>query len=301
MTTKIDAPTLQARLREHSDTPLIDVLPEEYFAAQHLPGARRACVYEVDFLEQIQRLGISHDDEVVLYGAGDGSLDSAVAAEKLEGAGFTRLVVFSGGRAEWKSAGGIFEGTASSAPVAATPEDRTYLIDPATSTVEWIGRNLGSTHRGLVNVARGELSLRNGQLSTGRIDLDMRSISNSNLDDPTLRKVLEAHLKSDDFFDVERFPTATLALQSASPIPGATPGAPNFTLTANLTIKGITHSIEFPAIIAIGSDAVITSIAQLEIDRTRWNVIYGSGRFFKMLGKHLVNDAITLLVKIVAR
>ena len=301
MATRIDATALQARLSENGGVTLVDVLPEEYFAAQHLPGARRACVYEVDFLEQINQLGVSPSDELILYGAGDGSLDSAVAAEKLEGAGFTNVIVFNGGRAEWKNVGGALEGDPMLAPAVVQPENRPYLIDSDKSTVEWVGRSLTSTHRGLVSIAKGELTLHNGQLASGHIELDMRSISNTDIEDASMREVLNAHLKSDDFFDVEHFPTATLTLHSASPLAGATPGSPNFDLAADLTIKGITHPIEFPAIIAVGSDKTLTAVAQVEIDRTRWNVLYGSGRFFKMLGKHLVNDAIDLLVKIVAR
>ena len=74
------------------------------------------------------------------------------------------------------------------------------------------------------------------------------------------------------------------------------PGSPNFRFVADLTVKGATRSIEFPGIVAEVEDGTITAIAQMEIDRTRWNVLYGSGRFYRMLGKHLVSDSITLLL-----
>ncbi len=301
MVTKIDAAELQRRLRADRRLALLDVLPEEYFNAQHLPGARRACVYEVTFLDQIKNLGLQPDDPVVLYGAGRGSLDSAVAAQKLERAGFTRLFDFRGGRAAWAEAGGAFEG--SGAPVVAEPgsDPRTYSILAEKSTLEWIGRNLNTTHRGTLRLSGGQLTLRAGLLQSGSILLDLRSIENANLADPALRRLLEAHLKSDDFFDVEKYPSAQLLVRSASPLPDATPGRPNQVVTADLTIKDVTHPIEFPAIMSLGLDGTLTALAQLEIDRTRWNVLYGSGRFFQMLGQNLVNDAITLLAKIVAR
>ena len=128
----------------------------------------------------------------------------------------------------------------------------------------------------------------------------MRSIRNSDLEDPAMRQMLEAHLKSDDFFDVERYPTAELKILSAKRIPDATPGAPNYEMTAQLTVKDVSRSIAYPAVVSLAADGALTTVAQIEIDRTEWNVLYGSGRFFQMLGKHLVNDAITLLVKIVA-
>ena len=300
VTTKIDSATLQRWLSEKSRLSLVDVLPEEYFAAQHLPGARRACVYEVDFLDQIERLDIRRDDPVVLYGAGDGSLDSAVAAEKLAHAGFRQLFDYSGGRADWQKIDGPFEGHGR-APAPREPEDRSYTVDAAQSSLEWIGRSLTSTHRGAIRIAQGNLQLRRSKLTGGRIELDMQSITDADIGDLALRHLLERHLKSDDFFDVARFPVAAVVLHTATKHTDATPGVPNYRLAAELTIKGVTRSVEFPAIVSVGDDAVISAVAQLEIDRTEWNVLYGSGRFFKMLGKHLVNDAITLLVKIVAR
>ena len=99
MTAILEASELQSWMREQRRFTLLDVLPDEYFQAQRLPGARRASVYEVTFLNQVEALGISPNEPVVLYGAGNGSLDSAVAAEKLERAGFRRIYDFRGGRA----------------------------------------------------------------------------------------------------------------------------------------------------------------------------------------------------------
>jgi len=301
MITKLDATELQRRLREDRALALIDVLPEEFFNAQHLPGARRASVYEVTFLDQIKNLGLQPGGTLVLYGAGRGSLDSAVAAQKLQRAGFTRLFDFSGGRAAWAEAGGSFEGTGAPVAVQTGPDSRTYSVAAEKSAIEWVGRNLNSTHHGTLRVSRGHLSVRGGILQSGSIVLDLRSLENTNLADTALRRVLEAHLKSDDFFDVERFPSAQLLLHSAAPIPDATPGTPNQSVSADLTIKDVTHRIQFPAIVSLSMDGSLTALAQIEIDRTRWNVLYGSGRFFQMLGKHQVNDAITLFVKIVAQ
>jgi len=301
MITRIDAAELRSRLDKGEPLSVIDVLPEEYFVEQHLPGARRAGVYEVTFLDQIKQLGLRANDPVVLYGAGQGSLDSRVAAEKLQRAGFTQVFNFEGGREAWLEAGGKLEGKGVQAMARPSQQPHTYRVAVEDSCVEWIGRNLNSTHRGTLRVAQGDLTLKAGLVQGGRIVFAMGTIENANLSDPNLRQVLEHHLKSDDFFDVERFPTAELRIRSAESIPDATPGSPNQIISADLTIKDATHLIEFPAIVAVGVDGIVTTIAQLEIDRTRWNVFYGSGSVFRMLGKHLVNDHITVLVKVVAR
>ena len=300
MITTIDVSELQRWLREHRRVALLDVLPEEYFNARRLPGAKRACVYEVDFLDQVRNLGVATNEPIVLYGAGGGSIDSAFAADKLERAGFSELFVFRGGRAAWAESGGRFDGAGSPPPVPQAPDDRTYAVNRAESSIEWIGRNLNSTHRGTIAIADGTLEFRNRRLDSGRISIDMRSIKNTDIDDTDLRRLLESHLESDDFFDVERFPTAELAIHSATPLAGATPGAPNQQIAGELTVKDATHPIEFPAVVSLRDDRALVAVAQIEIDRTRWNVLYGSGRFFQMLGKHLVNDAVILLVKIVA-
>ena len=300
MTTILDASELRSWMREERRFTLIDVLPEEYFNAQRLPGARRACVYEVNFLDQIKALGLGSDEPLVLYGAGHGSLDSAVAAEKLERAGFRQIYDLRDGRAAWAQAGGPFEGDGALPSAPRAPEDRTYSVDPDKSTLEWIGRNLNSTQRGTLRIGRGDLVIAGGELADGYVVLDMRSIQNTDIAEPEMRQLLEAHLKSDDFFDVERYPTAGLKMVSAKPLPNATPGAPNYEVMAELTVKDSSRPITFPAIVSLGADGALTAVAQIEMDRTQWNVLYGSGRFFKMLGKHLVNDAITLLVKIIA-
>jgi rhodanese-related sulfurtransferase len=300
MISELDVSELQSWLSDGRRFALVDVLPEEYFEPRHLPGAKRACVYEVDFLEQIRNLGLATDDVIVLYGAGRGSLDSAVAAEKLARAGFTRVHAFTGGRAAWAEAGGKFEGGGREPQASTAPGDGVRTVNSELSTIEWIGRNMNSTHRGTVRVARGSITVRDGGLSGGAISIDMNSITNTDIEDAVLRQLIEAHLKSDDFFDVERFPTAELVIESAVPVAGATPGSTNYNVAGRLTVKDANHGIEFPAIISAGSDGVLTAVAQIEIDRTRWNVLYGSGRLFRMLGKHLVNDMITLLVKIVA-
>src|SRR4051794_30538677 len=111
MAAEISTDELRAWKREGRPHVLVDVLPEEAFAERHLPGARRACVYEVDFLDQIRRFAIADGETIVLYGAAPDSHEATAAAEKLERAGVTAVKVLRGGMAGWENSGEPLEGT----------------------------------------------------------------------------------------------------------------------------------------------------------------------------------------------
>ena len=301
MAREITAQKLKRWMDEGHDFVLIDILPEEYFDEAHLPGAKRAGIFEINFPVQIAQLKIHADRQIVVYGASDASHDTEMAVEKLSRLGFRNLLRFSGGRAAWREAHFPFEGKGAPEPVAyQEPPDRTFSVQPKKSALEWTGRNLNSIHRGFVKISAGEIITRHGTLHSARFTIAMDTISNTDLPSGPLRKMLEAHLKSDDFFDVENFPTAELKIMRAEPILDAKPGSPNFLCHASLTMKGVRNPLEFQAIVAATENETLTALARIEIDRTRWKVIYGSGRFFEMLGKHLVNDTISLLVRVVA-
>jgi polyisoprenoid-binding protein YceI len=113
--------------------------------------------------------------------------------------------------------------------------------------------------------------------------------------------ILIKHLQSDDFFDVERFPEALFATNAARRIEGASPGQPNLEIIGDLTLKGTSAPLTFRAAAGITPDGRAAAQAVLSFDRTRWNILYGSGRFFRNLGMHLVNDFIDLEIKIVTQ
>ena len=100
---------------------------------------------------------------------------------------------------------------------------------------------------------------------------------------------------------MERCPAATFTLRSAAEIVGATPGTPNTEITGTITIKETTRSISFPAVIAAQDDGSIKAQAAFNLDRTLWNVCYGSGKLYERLGMHLVNDLISVELFIVAQ
>jgi polyisoprenoid-binding protein YceI len=129
--------------------------------------------------------------------------------------------------------------------------------------------------------------------------LDMESIANTDLADPTWNRMLVAHLKSDDFFDTARFPVATFHLRHVTVNPHAKPGNINSDIDGTLTLKGLTEDIGFPAVIEVLPGGALNAEAHFDIDRTRWNVNYGSGKFYEGLGKHLVHDNVSLSIHIV--
>jgi polyisoprenoid-binding protein YceI len=119
----------------------------------------------------------------------------------------------------------------------------------------------------------------------------MASITDIDLKDAEYNKKLLNHLKSDDFFNVEKFPTAVLKIKNAKSVEGFT--GPTYEITADLTIKGKTNEVKFPAMIQT-KDGKTTATANITIDRTKWDIKYGSGKFFTGLGDKVINDEFKL-------
>lgn len=173
----------------------------------------------------------------------------------------------------------------------ATEESVSYSVDSEQSTVQWFGEKItGKNHKGTVEVQDGELAVENGMISSGKFTINMGSIKEieSKMDEAMQTKLV-GHLMHSDFFNVDTFPTAELAIASAT----ATD------ITANLTIKGITKSITFPYTMSTEGDK-LTANAEFTINRADWNVQYASGSFFENLGDDLIKDDIKYTVTLVA-
>jgi rhodanese-related sulfurtransferase len=273
---------------------VIDVMTPEDYAACHVAGARNACIYEMVFLDRIAEAVPDRDTELIVYDATGTTRTAELARERLLQAGYARVSILSGGLASWRDAGMPVEKIEETALSEVATEDGTYRIDTENSRLEWIGRNLNNRHFGRINILKGELNIVAGRPAAGNIVLDMHTIGNFDLQDPAYHDMLISHLKSDDFFAVERFPTASLTLTGWEAQSGASPEAPNGIATGDLTIRNVTRSICFPAIVAPQMDGGLKIHAAFDIDRTLWNVCYGSARLFERLGMHLVHDLISL-------
>ena len=279
---------------------LIDVRLEEDYLAAHLPQAKNNCVYEVSFSERMNDLA-SNKDVVCVYGADSDSHEARMAAEKLSRAGYPEVLELRAGLDGWKSAGLEVKSERAAKSDKPAPLDGWREIDLEESKVEWLGRNLLNKHYGQIAIKTGKLRFVRGALESGDFTLDMRAVLCHDLTGDPLHDVLIAHLQSDDFFDVELYPEVKFAITSSEPIPTAAAGAPNLKVHGELTLKNVARPLEFLATAGLTPEGKAAAQASLAIDRTLWEVLYGSGKYFRNLGGHLVNDMIELQLRIVTR
>jgi polyisoprenoid-binding protein YceI len=169
----------------------------------------------------------------------------------------------------------------------------TYKLDPANSRVKWIGKKFLGAHWGWVNFKSGSIAYDGKKIISGEFEVDMNTIRNEDLQDKEYNAKLVNHLKSDDFFSVAKFPTAKFVITHSTPLKAEKPGDPNFAITGKMTIKGITQTISFPAFVKVDGNK-ITAKATFDIDRTKFDVRYGSGSFFDNLGDNVIYDNFTL-------
>ncbi|MEJ5287240.1 MAG: YceI family protein [Bacteroidota bacterium] len=169
----------------------------------------------------------------------------------------------------------------------------TYNLDVAKSNIKWIGKKFLGAHWGWVNFKSGNISYDGTKITSGEFEVDMTSIRNEDLKDKDLNAKLVGHLKSDDFFSVAKFPTAKFVITHSTPLKASKAGEPNIAITGKMTIKGITQTISFPATIKADGNK-ITAKATLDLDRTKFDVRYGSGSFFDNLGDNVIYDNFTL-------
>ncbi|HEX4200102.1 MAG TPA: YceI family protein [Chthoniobacterales bacterium] len=277
-------------------SPLIDILSTESFAEEHLPGAVNICVYEVAFIDKIRAAFPNPNTPLTIYGLNDATHEAESAVEKLAAAGYRQVQVLPGGLEGWKAKGGKVEPGAR-IPL---PEGR-FEIDQAASVVEWMGRNLFNHHLGTVRLGSGSVLIKNGQLAGGRLSIDMTTLQCTDIPDPVLNAHLIAHLKSDDFFSVDKYPRADLALTDIIFQAGVSPDKPNYQVAGDFTLRGVTNRIDFPVLLARKPDGSFTAQGVLDIDRTLWEANYGSAKLFGRLGQHLVNDEVHLHLKVVTK
>lgn len=281
---------------QHPGMLLLDVRLVEDYEGGHLPGALNQCVFEVAFLQELPGKGAVKTQVICVYGASAASHESRMAAGKLERAGFDRVYDFRGGLEAWKSDGNPVIGSAVSDSAPCIKDGR-YALDLQESKVVWVGRNLINKHWGHVAIASGHVEFRDGKVLSGEAVLDMRRMTCADLQGNALHDVLIRHLESDDFFDVGRYPEALFRFASGE-VCAETPGCRNLKLHGSLTLHGITKPLTIECAAGFTPDGRAALQATFQIDRTGWNVLYGSGKFFHRLAGHLVNDQIELQLRV---
>jgi polyisoprenoid-binding protein YceI len=175
-------------------------------------------------------------------------------------------------------------------------------LDINESEVYWKGSKISYFHDGIVNLKWGYLAIDHGKVAGGEFVIDMNTITCTDIEKDKKRKNFEDHLKNEDFFNVEKFPTAKLVITKAQKKTNN-----KYEITADLTIKEQTHSIEFDADIFIKPNKnTVTGIsyeasAEIIIDRTKWGVVYKSGSYFKdLVANKAINDEIEFKIKLVS-
>lgn len=166
-------------------------------------------------------------------------------------------------------------------------------VDTNSSQISWIGEKVTGQHNGTVNIKSGALDVENGIIKGGEFDIDMTTIDVLDLKGDAKGKLM-GHLKSDDFFSVEKYPTAKFKITSVNE--STETDATHF-IAGDLTIKGITNKITFPATVTVNGEKV-NAKATFALDRTKWNVRYGSGSFFDGLGDKMIYDDFKLSVNL---
>lgn len=167
-----------------------------------------------------------------------------------------------------------------------------YTVDAKKSEIKWDGRKVtGSGHYGTVGVQEGTLEVADNKIKSARIVVDMNTIVNTDGENGGETPRLVGHLKSDDFFGVEKHPKAEFVMTGSGEFENN-----EAKVYGRLTIKGITQPVNF---VAKRNGSVMT--AALVVDRSLFDVRFGSGKFFDGLGDNMIKDEFTLDIKLVLK
>lgn len=160
-------------------------------------------------------------------------------------------------------------------------------IDAAKSTISWVGKKVTGQHNGTVNFKDGVLVFKSNKVVGGKFTVDMTSLTATDLTGEYQEK-LNGHLKADDFFGTDKFTTATLVFKKI-----AVKSKDLYTVTADLVIKGKSSPVTFD--LAVKGN---TASTKFNVDRTKYDIKYGSGSFFSNLGDKTISDEFELAIEL---
>lgn len=162
--------------------------------------------------------------------------------------------------------------------------------DTEKTKLVWLGEKVTGQHTGSINLQSGSINYQDNKIISGEIVINMASLKDSEAN-----ARLEGHLKSEDFFGVEKFPTAKLLITGSTSFEKGTA-----VVSGTLTIKDVTNPIEFKATTQKKDDGT-WFFANISIDRTKFNIRYGSGSFFDNLGDKVIYDEFKLKVSLLVK
>jgi polyisoprenoid-binding protein YceI len=187
--------------------------------------------------------------------------------------------------------------TSESNEVTTTKDGNQYTVDTLNSKVEWKGykvfKSESTSHFGTIKFESGDVTIKDGKLESGKFVADMGSLTSVDLkDDADQLGKLNGHLKSGDFFEVEKFPTASFAITKVTP---ATVGDYNTLLDGNLTIKGISKPVQFKANVSVKDGEVSVATEPKDIKREEFGV-----KFQAPAENGVIKDEVTLQINVKA-
>ena len=190
------------------------------------------------------------------------------------------------------------EATTREAAPAMQSDAKQYAVSAADSKILWEGAKPTGKHNGTILISSGSISVEDGDIKAGNFTIDMNSITNLDQSAGNGKEKLEGHLKSADFFDATQFPTGNFELTKVSKLEGDAEAT--HLVYGNLTLKSITKEIGFKAKIDVTESGISVTSPQFTIDRTNWDVRYGSTKFFDDLKDKFINDEIGLKIELSA-
>lgn len=174
------------------------------------------------------------------------------------------------------------------------PKTTSFKVDTQKSIILWNAKKVTGEHSGTIKLSGGELSLNGANLAKGSFTINMTTIATTDLQGEWADKLI-GHLRSDDFFSVEKNPTSTFVITKVTPAAAGT-----ITVAGNLTIKGITKALSFPATLAVKGTSLTAIAKGVKVDRTKYDIRYGSKSFFDSIGDKAIDDEFTLDITLVA-
>jgi len=162
--------------------------------------------------------------------------------------------------------------------------------DTTKTKLLWLGEKVTGQHTGTINLKSGWLTWQDNKIVSGEFNIDMASLKETENNGQ-----LMGHLKSDDFFGVVKYPVAKLVLTGSTPFDKG-----SGVVSGTLTIKDSTNPIEFKATMQKKDDGT-WFFANITVDRTKYNIRYGSGSFFDNLGDKTIYDEFKLKVNLLVK
>lgn len=170
----------------------------------------------------------------------------------------------------------------------------TYKVDTQKSVLNWEGKKVTGQHNGTVKFNTGTLTVDGTKLTGGTFEFDMNSITSLDLTDAGYNAKFIGHMKSEDFFNTTKYPTSKFVITKVTP-----KGGNNYDITGNMTIKNLTNPVTFPATVTVAGNT-ITAEGKAVLDRTKYDIKYGSKSFFENIGDKAIYDDFTINLKTVA-